>query len=165
MNKYFLLILSCLILTSCSKDDNVNDPNYLYEYSNDSELTITYYQNSYMKRGEVSQGDKVVFKYTYTAEDDKEIADDEYTEFIYFEIDSALDEFLLEGDALESANLILAKSCFCYFPYDSDKDVAPVGSISGEKLSDNTWKVNVDVMFYGEDTREFEATFISETLF
>lgn len=157
MNKYLLLALT-VFMFSCS-DDDVNDERYTYEYFENSDLSISEVDDSYMKYGVILDGDKEVFKYTYIAEEEEQIADDEYAEFIHFEIDSNLDSFVLEGDDLALAKVILTKSCFCYFPDDENKNVAPSGLIFGEKLSNNRWRVNFDVVFYGEDSREFEAIF------
>jgi len=157
MNKLMFFLL-CFVMIACDKD-NVDDT-YTYEYMENSELTISTLQNSYMKYATVSEGDKAVFKYHFIAADEEEIADDEYSEYIYFEIDSDLENFLIEDESLSLANTVLTKVCFCGFLYESEKDVSPSGSISGEKISDNTWKVVFDVTFYGDDHRTFEANFI-----
>jgi len=127
---------------------------------NDSELTVSNFDGSYMKYGVVSSGNKTVFKYTYVAPDEEQIADDEYSEYIYFEIDSDLDSFFIENDALKDTKLILTKSCFCYWPYDSEKDVAPMGIIYGEKISPTKWDITLSVTFYGDETRSFNTVFI-----
>lgn len=158
MNKYLLLVLTIFVF-SCS-DNGVNNELYTYEYFENSDLSISEVDGSYISYGVISDGDKEVFKYTYIAEDEEQIADDEYAEFIHFEIDSNLDSFVLEGDGLALAKVILTKSCFCYFPDDEEKNVDPSGSISGEKLSNNRWRVNFDVTFYGDENRNFEAIFI-----
>ena len=58
-----------------------------------------------------------------------------------------------------NAKTILTKSCFCFFPDDEDRNVNPVGTISGEKISNDKWRINFDVTFYGEDNRAFETIF------
>lgn len=144
---------------SCS-DDDVNHEIYKYEFFENSDLSINEIEGSYMKYGVISEGDKVVFKYTYIAENEELIADDEYAEFIYFKIDSNLNNFEIEGVDLISAKTILTKSCFCFFSNDENRDVNPVGSISGEKISDKKWRIDFDMTFYGEDNRIFEEIFV-----
>lgn len=87
------------------------------------------------------------------------ITDDEYAEFIHFEVDSNLDNFLIKDDELETAKTILTKSCFCFFSDDDEKNVIPAGSISGEKIATNKWKITFDVTFYSDENRKFEAIF------
>jgi hypothetical protein len=146
-------------MLSCS-DDGINKEKYRYEFFKNSALSINEMDGSYMKYGMISNGEKVVFKYTYVAEDNEQIADDEYAEFIHFEIDSNLNSFEIDGEDFSVAKTILTKSCFCYFPDDEEKNVNPVGAISGEKISNDTWRVNFDVTFYADENRSFEANFI-----
>lgn len=158
MKKYLLLLFLSFIL-SCST--NNDEGIYKYEFFKNSELSISQIEGSYMKYGTISTGDNLVFKYTFIKDDEKQIADDEYAEFILFEVDSNLDSFLIEGTDLESSKAILTKSCFCYFPDgDDEKNVAPSGSISGEKIANNKWRINLDVSFYSDENRMFEATFV-----
>ena len=35
-----------------------------------------------------------------------------------------------------------------------------MGSISGQKISNHRWKININVTFYGEDSRTIEEIFI-----
>lgn len=156
MKKYLLLFL-CSFVLSCSTNDD--EDIYKYEFYENSELSITQIDESYMKYGTISTGDKLVFKYSFIRDDEEQIADDEYAEFIYFEVDSNLESFLMEDYELETAKTILTKSCFCFFPDDEEKNVLPVGSISGEKIADDTWKITFDVTFYSDENRMFEAIF------
>ena len=162
MKKYLLLVL-CSFILSCSKDDN--EDIYTYEFFENSQLLISQIDGSSMKYGTISTGDNLVFKYSFIADDDEEIADDEYAEFIHFEVDPNLDNFLLEGAGLETAKTILTKSCFCYFPDNEKSNVAPVGSISGDKITYNKWRITFDVTFYGDQNRMFEAIFTLKQLF
>lgn len=155
--KKFLLLVLCIFVLSCSTNDD--EDIYTYEFFNNSELSIIQIDDSYMKYGTVSTGDNLVFKYSFIADDEEEIADDEYSEFIHFEVDSSLDSFLLEDTELETAKIILTKSCFCFFPDDEEKNVVPTGSISGEKIANDKWRITFDVTFYGDENRMFEAIF------
>ena len=158
MNKYLLLLLVIFVF-SCSNDDTNNEI-YKYEFFENSDLSISEIEGSYIKYGLISDGDKVVFKYTYVAEDEELLADDGYAEYIHFEIDSNLDSFVIDGEDLSVTKTILTKSCFCYFPDNENKNVKPIGAISGEKVSNNIWRINFDVTFYGDENRSFEANFI-----
>lgn len=153
------LIFICFIGISCSNDD-VNKAEYSFEFVENSGLTINTVDESYMKYGVIEEGGKTVFKYRYTAEDDEQIADDEYSEYIYFEIEPDVTNFLIEDEGLIDAKVTLTKACFCFFGYDSEKDVAPKGSISGEKRSDNQWEIELNVTFYGDEEKRLNESFI-----
>lgn len=156
MKKYLLLLLSLFIFSCSTNDEDI----YKYEFFDNSELSITQIDESYMKYGKVSTGHDFVFKYSFIRDNDEQTADDEYAEFIHFEVDSNLNSFLFEDTELETAKTILTKSCFCYFPDDEEKNVDPTGSISGEKISNDNWRITFDVTFYGDENRMFEAIFI-----
>ena len=112
-----------------------------------------------MKFGTVASGENLVFEYRFNAEDDAQIADDEYGETIRFEIDEDLNEFSYSNTELATMKLVFSRDCFCYFPMDVSKNVDPTGSISGQKISDKQWNIKIDVTFYGEDTRTIEERF------
>lgn len=156
MKKYLLMLLFSFVF-ACSTNDE--EDVYTYEFYENSQLSITQIDGSYMKFGTISTGENLVFKYSFIRDDDEQIADDEYAEFIHFEVDSNLDNFLIKDDELETAKTILTKSCFCFFSDDDEKNVIPAGSISGEKIATNKWKITFDVTFYGDENRKFEAIF------
>ena len=113
-----------------------------------------------MKYGVVEKGEKTVFTYRFDAKDNEEIADDEYGETIQFEIETGLTEFSYSNTELPEIALVFTKYCFCYFPLEPSKNVPPMGSISGQKISNHRWKININVTFYGEDSRTIEEIFI-----
>lgn len=156
MKKYLLMLLFSFVF-ACSTNDE--EDVYTYEFYENSQLSITQIDGSYMKFGTISTGENLVFKYSFIRDDDEQIADDEYAEFIHFEVDSNLDNFLIKDDELETAKTILTKYCFCFFSDDDEKNVIPAGSISGEKIATNKWKITFDVTFYGDENRKFEAIF------
>lgn len=107
---------------------------------------------------EIESGDMRVFHYQYIANDQANIADDEYSENIYFEIDPSLENFSFQDAQLADVNLIVQPVCFClpviYQPLK--------GSLSGERKSDDTWKVNLDVEYddgYSTQSLSFIARF------
>ncbi|MFI1770758.1 hypothetical protein [Thalassobellus citreus] len=155
--KKYLLLLFVTVFFSCS--DDLNKEVYRYEFYENSDLSVVEVEWTYLKSGVISDGNKVVFEYTYVAADDEQIADDEYSESIFFEIDSSLDSFYFEGDDMLNAKTTLSKYCFCHFQ-DEEKNVVSVGFISGEKISDNRWNINFDVTFYGDENRKFEKVFV-----
>lgn len=107
----------------------------------------------------IEEGANLVFSYEYMAEDDASIEDDEYAEFIRFEIDPQLSEFNFKDDELLDINAVFSVSCFCSFSDDPEKDVPPKGIIRGEKISATQWSVSIDVIFYGHKHRKITHIF------
>ena len=135
-------------MTSCSKE---NEEFFLYNFSENKQLNIETYDESYMKYGNIEEGSNLVFEYEYSAEDEVNVSDDEYSEFIRFEINPSLTEFNYQDSELSDIKAVFFKSCFCFFDYDSDKDVEPTGTISGKKISQTEWNISIDVTFYGNE--------------
>lgn len=107
---------------------------------------------------DITAGTQLVFEYEYIKNDKENIADDEYTERIYFEIDPELSSFNFRDADLEGINLVKQPICFCipilWTPVS--------GTLTGEKLTETTWQVEMDVVFEREgETSEssFNATF------
>ena len=156
MNKLIKAIVGLsFILTSCS---NISDAHYNYHYFEQKQLNIETYDH-YMKFSKIEEGSNLVFSYEYMAEDDASIEDDEYAEFIRFEIDPQLSEFNFKDDELLDINAVFSVSCFCSFSDDPEKDVPPKGIIRGEKISATQWSVSIDVIFYGYKHRKITQIF------
>ncbi|WP_299555476.1 hypothetical protein [Seonamhaeicola sp.] len=154
-----ILVLTSFVLTSCSKE---NEEYYSYNFSENKKLNIETYDESYMKYGNIEQGSNLVFEYEYSAEDDVNVSDDEYSEFIRFEINPTLTEFNYENGELLDIKAVFSKSCFCYFEYDPNKDVPPTGTISGKRISQTEWNISIDVTFYGDEHKNIMNKFRSK---
>ena len=145
-----LLVLVNFILLSCTKK---SQETYSYTFRENAKLNIETYEDSYMKYGRVEEGANLVFEYKYKAEDAENIADDEYSELIRFEIESSLDKFNYSDDELSNINAVFTKECFCWFDSDEKKNVSPTGTISGKKLSETEWDITFDITFYGDELK------------
>ncbi len=159
MKSYSMLLLLSFIIFSCSNNE-ISEDLYVYHFSEKSKLSITSSEDSYMKYGVIEKGENTVFTYRFDAEDNEEIADDEYGEIIQFEVDAGLKEFSYSNSKLSEIILVFTKVCYCYFPMEDTKNVPALGTISGQKLSNNKWKIIINVTFYGEDSRTIEEIFI-----
>jgi len=159
MKSYSMLLLLSFIIFSCSNNE-ISEDLYVYHFSEKSKLSISSSEDSYIKYGVVKKGEKTVYTYRFDAKDNEEIADDEYGETIQFEIETGLTEFSYSNTELSEIALVFTKYCFCYFPLEPSKNVPPMGSISGQKISNHRWKININVTFYGEDSRTIEEIFI-----
>lgn len=142
MKKLAILILISLFLISCSSsDDDVENPeNTDYIVYQNASLVINETENGTFM--EVEDGDKLVFEYKYSTEGQPEIADDEFTEVVYFELDHNTGDFTLDESDFEATRTYLGRFCFCgntgFFPVTS-------GIIEGEKTGDLRWNVTLDV--------------------
>jgi len=150
------LVLISLALASCSKE---NEEYFSYTFSENKQLNIETYDESYMKFSNIVEGTNLVFEYEYSAEDKVDISDDEYSEFIRFEINPALTEFTYKNAELSDIKTVFTKNCFCGFMYELNKDEAPIGTISGLKISQTEWTISIDVTFYGDEHRSLMNNF------
>jgi hypothetical protein len=112
-----------------------------------------------MKYGIIESGENLVFEYRFDAYDEEQIADDEYSETIRFEIDSKLDKFSYSDDELLNIKAVFTPYCFCYLPLTESKNVDPKGTISGEKTSNNEWKIKINITFYGDEVKVIHGNF------
>lgn len=158
MKKLIFPFLLSVLISSCNISENDKE-RFEYNYFESSKLEVEQLQESYMKRGVVSQGDKTVFVYEYHFDEEAMAYDGGFSDYIYFEIDPTDDSFRMTGDELVTAKVTYSKSCFCYFPDAAEKNVNPTGVITGEKISDTRWCINLDITFYGDEKKTFNAIF------
>ena len=152
------LLIFIGIQSSCSSDDS-NQDLYKYTYFDESELTLTSSDDSYMVYGIIESGENLVFEYFFEAHDEENIADDEYSETIRFEIDPKLEQFSYSNDELLNIKTVFTQYCFCYFALTESKNVKPKGTISGEKISENEWKIKINAIFYGDEEKIINGSF------
>ena len=156
-----LFIFLCIILVSCNennsdlKNTRINGVSS-YIFQKNKLIETTTLENSYLKFGNIITGNKTVFEYRFDADDNEQIADDEYSETIRFQIDPNLDSFHYENSEMENSKITFSKYCYCYFPLEASKNVSPKGRIEGVKISDSKWNIKIDVVFYGNEKRTIE---------
>lgn len=106
---------------------------------------------------DIVAGDKIVFRRTYNSRDDKNIADDELTEILLFQVDEDIDSFYWKDEELEDAGVLFGRLCYCY-PHG----YAPVnsGTLKGTRISPGVWKITADLTVTNAvSTLKFEARF------
>jgi hypothetical protein len=153
---------------ACSDNDSSNS-NSIDETQTDGVSTYVFHKNSllqnpvlegtYMKHSNIQPGGDFVFEYRYVYDDNEIIADDEYSETIRFQIDPNLESFDYTDAEMNSTNITFSKICYCYFPYESARNVAPKGTMEGTKISETEWRIKMNVVFYGEDRRVLDQNF------
>ena len=124
---------------------------------NSNEYNLVFFQNSRLEitesdrinSVEIKPGDNLVFQYEYVKNDNPNIADDEYTERIIFEIPANIDSFVISGEDLKKSNAVFGVFCFCldhgYFWIDD-------GCIKGEKVDDKHWNIAINISAQASQT-------------
>jgi hypothetical protein len=135
------LLLLTLLTASCNKN-SVSDctpEKFSYDLLPDKKITIS---SGQQPRISIESGDKLVFNYTRTGRDCKNIADDEVSEILVFEIPKTDNSFEVSGAALGTINCHSQVSCFCA---NVNAVAINTGKIKGTKTAANKWAVEVDV--------------------
>ncbi len=106
----------------------------------------------------IIEGDKLVFLYRYTAESGSNASNDDYDEDVFFEIDPTLNSFSFTDEQLAEAKIAIKPWCLCgSIVIEPDQ-----GSLSGERLNDNTWEISFEATYQlNNETKEisFKAKF------
>lgn len=160
--KLFPLLLFALVLFACEKDESpLESDTYSYTYSTSSKIETTidtlvyeytlqdsaYIDTIISVSSGVVAGENYVFRYTYTYDDELEIVDDEYAESFFIEIPVSGDTFSYDSDELKGLNTAFNYYCFCPTLGLTQADS---GRISGVKMDDSHWKIELDARFTGE---------------
>ena len=87
----------------------------------------------------IIEGEKLVFMYGFTKDDDPNIADDEYGETVFFEVDPDVEEFHIDSNNLDQYMVTFGRFCYCI---DGGYHHVDEGCIHGEKISEDKWKVS-----------------------
>ena len=124
--KFIYLILAFSFLLSCKSKKTVsNNENYflqeiscpesgdcIFEVLKDSNLEIK--KDDFGKfYPEIIAGDKVVIKYHFKKSEEKNIADNNYSEYIYLEVNKNKEHLILKDKELQKVKLLFGRICFC----------------------------------------------------
>tara|TARA_B100000809_G_C15097466_1_gene515579 strand:+ start:1142 stop:1711 length:570 start_codon:yes stop_codon:yes gene_type:complete len=95
--------------------------------------------NNYSK---LVDGNKTILKFTYTKNKIPDVADGDYSEIIYIEIEHNTSSLKLEDEGLKSVKAGFSRACFCRgqtgtFP-------VKIGSLSITKLKSSFYEINFD---------------------
>lgn len=140
------LILFCL---SCKKNNlsTCTDDSYAYEILAASKIdTITTQGGFYYQ---VNSGNDLVFRYTHNGPDCKNIADEEYTENLVFQVPSAATSFEYRNDQLKNASCYFNRVCFC----PMNTIAINSGFIKGTKISATKWNVEINIDLTGSSNK------------
>ncbi len=159
MKNTLLILFFSFILFGCTS--NTNDSHKEYSFTENSRIALDNQEpHPFIK---IESGENLVFKYYFQKEDNENISDDEYSEAIFFEIDSDVDHFSYTNEELASINTYFDKYCFCI-----REGSTPIieGIIKGNKIENLSWDIEIDISFIDNNkktSRKIKATFLSDT--
>lgn len=155
----FILLSSLLTVSlQCGKipidfeGENCIDgmPDFQPEATNNQEYDFRFFEHSSLEVDEsdringvdIVPGDNLVFQYEFVRNDSPQVADDEYTEYILFEIPADLDSFIISGEDLQKSNAVFGAFCFC-----ADRGYFWIGDgcIKGERVNHSTWNIAINI--------------------
>jgi len=154
----FFTVFAVLCFACNSSDDGVTPELSTYEFYTDSNMVFT--NNQGFETVSIEPGTNSVFKYSFTAEEDENIADDEYTETLYFEVDGSLDNFSYSNGELRGLNLAIRRLCFCP---NVDFIFPQVGTVTGSKQSNGNWDISISISFQWDAQSETVSRTINGT--
>ncbi len=109
--KRIIFFFALLGIIACDSDDGTDDGNddtSTYQFYEDAQVNLS--ANGFT---EIRDGVNLVFEYQFTAEDNPNIADDEFSERILFEIPENLNSFSFVDEELTTIQAYYDKYCFC----------------------------------------------------
>jgi hypothetical protein len=161
MKKFMLkpcyIIFAVLFFYSCKKDSSSDciDDTYSYHFYSSKKIDTT--TTNAGLSFQVNPGNDLVFSYIHNGPECKNIADEEYTDRLVFEVATSSTSFLFQNGQLTDAMCLFVKYGFLKTPallIDS-------GSIKGTKISDTKWDIEIDVEIGGSVGRiMLKKTFI-----
>ncbi len=155
MLRYSLVILAVSIgVLACEKKTIDKLPDCLDQFGDftpnnkpdDGEVEFIFYENAALDVQENDgrvyfeqvEGDQLVFKYEFIADDNPMIADDEYGEIVWFSVDPDQDTFEIHANNFKRNDALFGRMCFCV---DGGFHRIDEGCIFGKKTSETTWEV------------------------
>lgn len=135
------VFLFVLLTTSCKKSpfSDCTPEKFAYNLLVDKKISVPPGPPSQVS---IENGDKLVFNYTHTYRDCKNISDDEGSEILVFEISKTDNSFDVSGAALSTINCYSQASCFCG---NINAIAITGGRIKGTKVAENRWMIDANV--------------------
>jgi hypothetical protein len=169
MRKGYIILGLLIAMWACKKSGTTTSEcapekkDYIYESSRQINIDRIILADTAFEHYNytINSGDKDVFNFTLVFQDCPELADDEGSRIIVFEIPGSLNSFKLKDSAdLRNAKALITYACFCI---PQGPVLLKVGSIAGERKS-NGWHLKASLKPYpaSPSTIDFEADFIKK---
>jgi hypothetical protein len=174
----FGLSLAILLFLACDKDEitipTCEDCNFTCLDANETDVItnacLDNHQCTFLvtpqskvdtdEREGVSGGDRNVFQMINDTEGSADIADDEFTDILVFELDETQDSFSAEDNELEGMKVHFRQICFCG---ETEFKAVTSGCLQGEQQTDGNWFIqgNLNVAYgFGNVEVKVEALFV-----
>jgi len=138
---YFPGFLILLLASSCQKDCTKDRHNYGFENNKSIQINeINNGEHPPVLSTQITEGENIVFTYQFDAAQCESIFDDEYSEFIYFEVDATIDQFSLKDSALTNIKLIYKRSG----AWVNEQAQVVIGTINGVKNNTESWDIDAE---------------------
>jgi hypothetical protein len=145
---YRLIFLSFIILTyfsSCTSDKNENDcypETVISNWTTENEIMIDFDTEFERNNYSVVDGNKLLFKYNHTGAQCDHIIDDEWGERLIFQVENNNADFEFVDEEILLTN--------CFYQHNGawvnhNQYQVKNGTIKGEKISENEWKIIVNI--------------------
>ena len=159
--KHLSLLCLLLVLISCeSEDDTVNE--------NGDVLTYHYFENARINLDSnnftsIENGVNRVFEYEFVADDNPNLADDEFAERILFEVPLNMDNFSFSNQELNTIHAYYDKYGFCLI---EGSIPLSTGTIRGTRINSSTFEIEINVEFedFGTISKVITANFVRSNL-
>ncbi|MEX0967141.1 MAG: hypothetical protein WD077_07875 [Bacteroidia bacterium] len=147
----FLLVLPLLLVAARPANAQMpGDPDTTFRYFKNASINA---QPQYFSR---QKGDSLVFEYEVKNAGKDEIADDEWTMRLMWQIPAKAKSFSLKAEDLSDARANYLVGCFClgrgYYAINE-------GEISGIRSKNGVWQVHGSIQFQGRDDKYHSVDF------
>ena len=159
--KHLSLLCLLLVLISCeSEDDTVNENGDVLTYHYFENARVHLYSNSFTS---IENGVNRVFEYEFVADDNPNLADDEFAERILFEVPLNMDNFSFSNQELNTIHAYYDKYCFCLI---EGSIPLSTGTIRGTRINSSTFEIEINVEFedFGTISKVITANFVRSNL-
>ncbi len=95
-----------------------------------------------MNYATVEKGERIVFKFSYSRNVDKQYLDGHYIEEIYIEFDRYLSELNLKDKELQNVSLLFNRACFC--KGSTGFYTITKGNLTVKKINKKTYNIQLD---------------------
>jgi len=117
-------------------------------------INIELYQGN-ITNAEVIPGYAQTFRMIRTFQDNPNIADDEFTEKLFFEVPTSLSNFQIQNEELKTAKMVYGS-----LAYSRDRGYYKVekGCMEGMKMENGSWKVQGEITIQTRTKRKIVRT-------
>lgn len=162
MTKVFLFGLSILVSMASCNNENCHPEKIITKWTVGKELSVSYDSTYKRNHYEIIDGNKRLFEYKHIGSQCEDIVDDEWFETLFFTTNIQTHNFeFIDEEIIETNCFYQETGAWVRHNQYQIKN----GSIIGEKVSSNQWRVSVSVattpLFEGEQPKkiEFEEIF------